>query len=87
MRSFSSGAGPAWKAWTADGELMAVEHVSFPAFGVQFHPESILTEQGYLLLHNFLRLSGIVSDSSIQLDTELVDARPARPALPAVVTF
>ncbi len=46
-------------AWTADGVIMALEHREFPVFGVQFHPESILTEFGYELLANFLRVAGL----------------------------
>jgi anthranilate synthase component II len=46
-------------AWTDDGVLMAFEHTRYPVFGVQFHPESILTEHGYEMLANFLRLAGI----------------------------
>jgi anthranilate synthase/aminodeoxychorismate synthase-like glutamine amidotransferase len=46
-------------AWTEDGVLMAFEHRRYPVFGVQFHPESILTECGYELLANFLRLAGV----------------------------
>jgi anthranilate synthase component II len=46
-------------AWTADRVLMAFEHAHLPVFGVQFHPESILTEHGYELLANFLRLAGL----------------------------
>ena len=45
-------------ARTADGEIMAVEHIANPTWGVQFHPESILTPQGEQLLANFLRLAG-----------------------------
>lgn len=44
-------------AHTADGELMAVRHKTHPTFGVQFHPESILTEHGKDMLANFLRLA------------------------------
>lgn len=41
-------------AWTAEGELMGVRHRDKPAYGVQFHPESILTPEGDALLGNFL---------------------------------
>ena len=41
-------------AWTREGELMGLQHRSHPTFGVQFHPESILTEHGHQLLRNFL---------------------------------
>lgn len=43
-------------AQTPDGEIMAVEHKQFPIFGLQFHPESILTQNGKKLLENFLGL-------------------------------
>ena len=46
-------------AWTTDGVVMAFEHRRLPVYGVQFHPESILTEFGYEMLANFLRLAGI----------------------------
>ncbi|MEY3898962.1 MAG: hypothetical protein RI962_117 [Pseudomonadota bacterium] len=41
-------------AWTDDGEIMGVRHKQFPIEGVQFHPESILSEHGHTLLQNFL---------------------------------
>ena len=41
-------------AWTEDGEIMGVRHATLPIEGVQFHPESILTEHGHAMLKNFL---------------------------------
>ncbi len=43
-------------AFADDGEVMGIRHRSNPVEGVQFHPESVLTEWGYLLLANFLRM-------------------------------
>ncbi len=43
-------------AETEEGEIMGVRHKTFPIHGLQFHPESILTANGRLLLQNFLRL-------------------------------
>lgn len=43
-------------AETADGEIMGVRHNSLPIYGVQFHPESVLSEHGHALLQNFLTL-------------------------------
>jgi anthranilate synthase component 2 len=42
-------------AWTDDGEIMGVRHRKLAVEGVQFHPESILTEHGHELLRNFLK--------------------------------
>jgi anthranilate synthase component 2 len=46
-------------AWTEDGEIMGVQHKTRPIHGLQFHPESILTEGGHQLLANFLDLAGV----------------------------
>lgn len=54
-------------ARTADGTVMAVEHRELPVVGLQFHPESVLTECGYDLLAAFLRRAGI--ESGVPLPT------------------
>lgn len=77
-------------AWTADGIVMAFEHRQFPVYGVQFHPESILTEFGYELLANFLRLAGLScrEDASELAAFERPSAIAPRPTLPSQpVTF
>ena len=43
-------------AFTSEGEVMAMKHRNYPTYGVQFHPESILTEGGKQLLENFLQV-------------------------------
>lgn len=43
-------------AWSEEGEVMAVAHHERPWFGVQFHPESLLTERGAVMVYNFLRV-------------------------------
>ena len=43
-------------AMTEDGEVMAVQHTQYPIYGVQFHPESIMTPDGKTMLQNFINL-------------------------------
>jgi anthranilate synthase/aminodeoxychorismate synthase-like glutamine amidotransferase len=43
-------------AWTTSGLIMGLQHRRYPIYGVQFHPESILTEHGKDLLRNFLKI-------------------------------
>ena len=43
-------------AKTEDGEIMGVAHTEYPIYGVQFHPESILTPEGKTMLKNFLNI-------------------------------
>ena len=43
-------------AWTKEKEIMGLKHKKYPVWGVQFHPESILTKQGINILSNFLKL-------------------------------
>jgi anthranilate/para-aminobenzoate synthase component II len=56
-------------AFTSDGVIMGIRHRSLPVEGVQFHPESVLTPHGDLLLRNFLDLGG-------RLDSPAAPARP-----------
>lgn len=41
---------------TTDGEVMAIEHVKYPIYGLQFHPESIMTPEGKTMIKNFINL-------------------------------
>ena len=43
-------------ARTEDGEVMAVRHREYPVYGLQFHPESILTPDGKTILENFMKI-------------------------------
>ncbi|MEL6714499.1 MAG: aminodeoxychorismate/anthranilate synthase component II [Planctomycetota bacterium] len=51
-------------AWTEDGRVMGVRHRSLPRYGVQFHPESILTPRGGDVLARFVSLAGIPLDAA-----------------------
>jgi anthranilate synthase component 2 len=52
-------------AWTPEGEIMGLKHRKHETWGVQFHPESILTEEGLALVANFLTLCGVKADSKV----------------------
>jgi anthranilate synthase/aminodeoxychorismate synthase-like glutamine amidotransferase len=64
-----------------DGEIMAVEHLRHPVLGVQFHPESVLTEYGYVLLDRFLHGASSRADTlpdradGVRTTTQLVAAQ------------
>lgn len=53
-------------ASTLDGIIMAVSHREHTTIGVQFHPESILTEHGYRLIRNFAELAGLSVDANVE---------------------
>lgn len=53
-------------ARAADGTIMALQHVTSPLFGLQFHPEAALTEHGYAMLANFLHLAGCSVVGNVQ---------------------
>lgn len=69
-------------AWSADGTLMAMRHTTRPVWGVQFHPEALLTEHGHALLHNFMVLGrggqpvGTAADLSAVAANELIQPVP-----------
>lgn len=74
-------------ARTSDGVVMAIAHRELPVIGVQFHPESILTERGYELLAGFLRAVGLsIPDAAPTIANELI-APASRPLPRAPVTF
>ncbi len=76
-------------AWTSDGVIMAVSHRELPVVGLQFHPESILTDVGFDLLAAFLRTAGIAQPAPVpQIASERAASSASEPALPSrPVTF
>ena len=75
--------------WLDDDTVMGLRHRELPLVGVQFHPESVLTEQGYLLLAEFLQLAGLAPTEPVPtLDPRqpAVDRRVEQP-LDRPVTF
>lgn len=69
-------------AETEDGLVMAIHHKRLPVIGVQFHPESILTQHGYPLLANFLAMAKLETRPPKTLDDEIVATPPRKPFLP-----
>ncbi len=62
-------------ARTPGGPVMGLRHRTLPVVGLQFHPESILTEHGYRLLANYLRLAGLPLPETIpSIDSEHMDS-------------
>jgi para-aminobenzoate synthetase len=67
-------------AWTSDGVPMAVRHRTLPLRGVQFHPESILTEHGHRLVRNFLALVPDCPSRGTVISTDRSPPRESGPA-------
>ncbi len=75
-------------AWTDDGTIMGLVHRRLPIAGLQFHPESILTDHGYALLTNFLELAGIPqAGQPPSIADERAAPEAARPLPTTPVTF
>ena len=70
-------------ASTNNGVIMGVQHKTHPIFGVQFHPESIASENGYRILANFLSVTGlphpVSNDHIAQLESQLLNLSKTHP--------
>ena len=76
-------------AWLDDGTVMGIEHQSLPVFGIQFHPESVLTSHGFDLLARFLSLAGLDVTANVPTlkDEFYVEDDPAYESPDQPVTF
>ena len=78
-------------ARTPEGLIMALRHRELPVVGVQFHPESILTDVGYDLLKNFLRLANVIEADEplppLTIDNERAAPPPEVPARLGPIPF
>ena len=75
-------------ARTKDAIIMGIRHREATVVGLQFHPESILTDCGFTILENFLRLAGAPVRCAVAAESELVPSRQTAIELPtAPVTF
>lgn len=71
-------------ARSEDGTIMSVEHENHPVVGLQFHPESILTDCGYHLLYNFLKIANLVEDQSSAAFAGLCKSNELKHLLPVM---
>jgi anthranilate synthase/aminodeoxychorismate synthase-like glutamine amidotransferase len=71
-------------ARTKEGIPMAIQHRTRPLFGVQFHPESVLTEKGRTLLGNFLRFAGIPVQECTASDWHEPDTKDEMRSFPVI---
>ena len=66
-------------------EIMAVKHKEFPVYGLQFHPESVLTGQGKTMLYNFLKTNGLAVSNENAAPKPKADGSRLKPLLKAVI--